>query len=58
MEVVKHIQKGEWLNATTAWGMTQYVVETTTNGVNFYNILQWGGREPSSLLKGTMLALL
>ena len=54
MEVVKHIQEGRWSDATDAWGRTQGVIEDATNGVNFYNILKWGGSEPSALFAGIL----
>ena len=54
--VTQLIHAGQWLSATDAWGVAQSVVSKTTNGVNFYNILKWGGSEPgSSLLKGNMI---
>lgn len=39
--VMKLCQAELWTNATKAWGITQDVLEKYTDGVNFYNILQW-----------------
>ena len=58
MTVVKCIQEGRWSDATEAWGQTQEVIENSTNGVNFYNILKWGGTEPSALFAGTCYCIL
>ena len=58
MTVVKCIQEGRWSDATEAWGQTQEVIENATNGVNFYNILKWGGTEPSALFAGTCYCIL
>ncbi|KAL3878075.1 hypothetical protein ACJMK2_035707 [Sinanodonta woodiana] len=46
-KVAQAIQMGDWTQATEAWGSAQDVVEQKSNGVNFYNILQWGGSEPT-----------
>ena len=47
-----NIQNNEWGKATANWGSTQTVVDLTTNGVNFYNILKWGQEEKCSLFEG------
>ena len=52
------IAAGRWRDATDQWGAIQGVVSAVTNGVNFYNILKWGGSEPSSLMKGKVFPLL
>ncbi|XP_046553746.1 retinoid-inducible serine carboxypeptidase-like [Haliotis rubra] len=39
------VHQGQWVNATVQWGITEDVVEKVTNGVNFYNILDWAGSE-------------
>lgn len=51
-KVVNSIQAGDWSTATDQWGAAQTVVELSTNGVNFYNILKWGQEEKSSLFAG------
>ena len=42
----------KWSDATDLWGSTQTVVDIYTDGVNFYNILQWGKQEESMLFSG------
>ncbi|XP_071105391.1 retinoid-inducible serine carboxypeptidase-like [Haliotis cracherodii] len=44
-ETADLVQQGQWVKATEQWGTTENVVEKETNGVNFYNILDWGGSE-------------
>ncbi|XP_064598929.1 retinoid-inducible serine carboxypeptidase-like [Liolophura sinensis] len=39
------VDAGKWTEATNSWSVTEDIVEQTTNGVNFYNILQWGSAE-------------
>lgn len=39
------VDEGKWLEATNSWSVTEDIVEQTTNGVNFYNILQWGAAQ-------------
>ena len=46
------VAAGRWKEATQRWGAIQTTVSSVTNGVNFYNILKWGGSEPSSLFEG------
>ncbi|ESO87129.1 hypothetical protein LOTGIDRAFT_183527 [Lottia gigantea] len=45
MKTGELLNKGEYYNATQEWSATENIVEQVTNGVNFYNILQWGGSE-------------
>lgn len=35
------VQAGQWAQATNLWGAVEDDVETYTNGVNFYNIIDW-----------------
>ena len=49
------IKNGMWKQATDQWGVVQDVLEMQSNGVNFYNMLNWGAGEPGVLksdLKG------
>ena len=39
------LDQGKFDNATKLWSDTENVVESKTNGVNFYNILKWSGSE-------------
>ena len=39
------LDQGKFDNATQLWSQTESVVEAKTNGVNFYNILNWSGSE-------------
>lgn len=51
-KIQESIDKDMWTQATDQWGATQTIVELVTNGVNFYNILEWGQEEKSSLFAG------
>lgn len=46
----KMIGEGMWKQATDQWGVVQGILETESNGVNFYNMLAWGASE-SGLMK-------
>ena len=35
----KACQAGQWVNATRLWGATEDIIDVTTDGVDFYNIL-------------------
>ena len=41
----KMIGKGMWKQATDQWGVVQAILEKESNGVNFYNMLDWGASE-------------
>ncbi|KAK7507841.1 hypothetical protein BaRGS_00000806, partial [Batillaria attramentaria] len=43
---------GKWKESTAEWGVLEDLVESTTSGVNFYNIQQWGGEGRSKGLAG------
>ncbi|XP_063443920.1 retinoid-inducible serine carboxypeptidase-like [Mytilus trossulus] len=45
VKMTKMIEGGMWKEATTQWGVIQDILETESNGVNFYNMLAWGGSE-------------
>ncbi|XP_041363466.1 retinoid-inducible serine carboxypeptidase-like [Gigantopelta aegis] len=40
-----YVHQEDWVKATAEWATTEDVVEMTTYGVNFYNILKWGAPE-------------
>ncbi|XP_072043586.1 retinoid-inducible serine carboxypeptidase-like [Amphiura filiformis] len=37
---------GNFTKSTLLWSVTEEVIDKHTNGVNFYNILQWNGESP------------
>ena len=37
----KATERGQWKEATSLWGKAEDVIANVTNGVNFYNILDW-----------------
>ncbi|XP_050391010.1 retinoid-inducible serine carboxypeptidase [Patella vulgata] len=51
MKTKMFIEKDLFLNATAEWGATESIVEQVTNGVNFYNILEWGGSDKLNSIK-------
>jgi serine carboxypeptidase 1 len=47
------VKKGDYTEATNAWGTMESVVEEESGGVNFYNILDWGGSQIQKFSRGT-----
>ena len=48
--IAKSAASGQWVKATDEWSAMEDQVESSTDGVNFYNIQIWGGSEKRSLL--------
>ncbi|XP_060067140.1 retinoid-inducible serine carboxypeptidase-like [Ylistrum balloti] len=44
-KALRYIQSSQWTTATDQFNICEGVVEETSNGVNFYNILKWGSEE-------------
>ncbi|XP_028808169.1 serine carboxypeptidase-like 51 [Neltuma alba] len=48
-KIKKHIEKGQFVNATSSWGELENVIMKNSNNVDFYNFLQDSGSNSPTL---------